>query len=149
MKHLFYGILLAIVTFYFLSLAKAEPVGALNPNVTQATIGQTICVAGWTSTVRPPVSYTNKLKRAEIGKNAVANDFEEDHFIAIELGGSPTNPLNLWAEPWSGHCNAHNKDRVENSLKRQVCTGVITLADAQLAIRDWRTVYKSTYRKAC
>jgi hypothetical protein len=28
--------------------------GALNPKVTQATIGTTICVRGWTQTVRPP-----------------------------------------------------------------------------------------------
>ncbi|MBV8598859.1 MAG: hypothetical protein JO017_08565, partial [Actinobacteria bacterium] len=28
--------------------------GATNPDVTQATIGSTICVRGWTATVRPP-----------------------------------------------------------------------------------------------
>ena len=32
--------------------------GALNPEVTQATIGATICVRGWTQTVRPPQQYT-------------------------------------------------------------------------------------------
>src|ERR1035437_3182978 len=37
--------------------------GALNPAVTQATIGMTICVSGWTTTVRPPTSYTTPLKR--------------------------------------------------------------------------------------
>src|SRR5262249_9192536 len=36
--------------------------GATNPDVTQSTIGQTICVSGWTQTVRPPTSYTNPLK---------------------------------------------------------------------------------------
>jgi hypothetical protein len=29
------------------------PPGALNPAVTQATISQTICMRGWTRTVRP------------------------------------------------------------------------------------------------
>ncbi|MGW4529241.1 hypothetical protein [Amycolatopsis sp. NPDC004378] len=27
--------------------------GALNPDVTQASIGSTICVSGWTATIRP------------------------------------------------------------------------------------------------
>ena len=40
---------------------RATP-GVLNPDVTQANIGSTICVRGWTRTVRPPVDYTNALK---------------------------------------------------------------------------------------
>src|SRR5579871_5396607 len=32
--------------------------GALNPDVTQATIASTICKTGWTATVRPPLSVT-------------------------------------------------------------------------------------------
>jgi hypothetical protein len=31
--------------------------------VTQATLGSTVCVSGYTSTIRPPVSYTSALKR--------------------------------------------------------------------------------------
>ena len=37
--------------------------GVVNPDVTQATIAATICRRGWTRTIRPPVSYTNELKR--------------------------------------------------------------------------------------
>ena len=33
--------------------------GVLNPDVTQANIDSTICVHGWTRTIRPPTSYTN------------------------------------------------------------------------------------------
>ena len=36
--------------------------GALNPDVTPATIRQTICSRGWTATIRPPSSYTSELK---------------------------------------------------------------------------------------
>jgi hypothetical protein len=32
--------------------------GAINPAVTQANIGETICMKGWTKTVRPPERYT-------------------------------------------------------------------------------------------
>src|SRR5260221_14592499 len=40
--------------------------GATNPGVTQANIHQTICVQGWTKTVRPPVDYTSQLKREQM-----------------------------------------------------------------------------------
>jgi hypothetical protein len=40
-----------------------EPRGVWNREVTQNNIQDTICVPGWTKTVRPPVSYTNAVKR--------------------------------------------------------------------------------------
>ena len=40
--------------------------GATNPEVTQENIHDTICVKGWTDTVRPPSSYTNKLKTTQL-----------------------------------------------------------------------------------
>jgi hypothetical protein len=40
--------------------------GAFNPDVTQATIRQTICVSGWTATIRPSCAYTTALKRRQI-----------------------------------------------------------------------------------
>jgi hypothetical protein len=36
--------------------------GSYNPDVTQSNIHSTICVSGWTDTVRPSTSYTNPLK---------------------------------------------------------------------------------------
>jgi hypothetical protein len=36
--------------------------GAINPVVTQAAIGDTICVPDWTRTARPPERYTEELK---------------------------------------------------------------------------------------
>lgn len=40
--------------------------GVANPDVTQDNIKQTICVSGWTKTIRPPSSYTSKLKLEQI-----------------------------------------------------------------------------------
>jgi hypothetical protein len=77
--------------------------GSLNPDVTQATIGQTICVRGWTATVRPPTDYTNRLKAAQMPQYAETgspSDYQEDHLISLELGGNPTDPKNLWPEPY-------------------------------------------------
>jgi hypothetical protein len=112
----------------------ADPVrtpGVLNPDVTQANIRTTICVRGWTRSIRPPTEYTNALKlrqmRAyrEIGPPSA---FQEDHLISLELGGHPTDPRNLWPEPYP---RAARVDTIENDLNAQVCGGSLTLAQAQ------------------
>ena len=42
--------------------------GVLNPAVTQATIHSTICVSGWTATIRPGSPYTGALKVQQIAQ---------------------------------------------------------------------------------
>jgi hypothetical protein len=92
--------------------------GATNPAVTQADITSTICVRGWTTTVRPPVSYTNSLK--------------------LEVGGNPQDPHNLWPELWDGPRGAHAKDVIENRVHGDVCDGRLTLAQGQAVfLGDW------------
>lgn len=105
--------------------------GALNRDVTQATIGATVCQAGWTRTVRPPTGYTNELKRTqmqEYGRTGDLADYQEDHLISLELGGHPTDPRNLWPEPYP---RAADVDREENRLNDAVCSGQLSLAEAQ------------------
>jgi hypothetical protein len=105
--------------------------GVLNPDVTQATIRSTVCVSGWTRTVRPPVSYTNALKARglkQYGLRSPPSDFQEDHLISLELGGNPTDARNLWPEPYP---RASAVDKLENDLNHRVCTGSLSLADAQ------------------
>jgi len=112
----------------------ADPVrtpGGLKPGVTQATIGATICVRGWTRTVRPPVEYTNALKARQMrayGETGPLSAYQEDHLISLELGGHPTDPRNLWPEPYP---RASAVDRIENDLNAQVCDGALSLRDAQ------------------
>lgn len=40
------------------------PSGSINPAVKPANVRETVCVAGWTKTVRPRSSYINRLKAA-------------------------------------------------------------------------------------
>ena len=105
--------------------------GVLNAAVTQATIGATICTHGWTATVRPPTSYTSALKlrqMAEYGEAGSPTAYQEDHLISLELGGDPTDPRNLWPEPYP---RASKVDLIENELNAQVCAGGLSLAEAQ------------------
>jgi len=105
--------------------------GVVNPNVTQANIGSTICRTGWTATIRPPVSYTNALKVKQMrqyGEAGSPSGYQEDHLISLEMGGSPTDPRNLWPEPYP---RAAEMDQIENQLNSEICDGKLTLAQAQ------------------
>jgi hypothetical protein len=112
--------------------------GAFNPKVRQATIQRTICRSGWTKRIRPPVSYTNGLKleqMTEYGETGSPSDYEEDHFIPLELGGAPRNPTNLWPEP---RAQSQKSDPLETSLKRAVCRHTLSLKSARLRIRAFK-----------
>ena len=135
-------------------IASMTP-GATNPDVTQENIGKTICNPHWsTKSVRPPAEYTNRLKREQLGEYGARDrnlrDYEEDHLIPLELGGNPRDPDNLWPEAYAtsiGDGGARNKDKVENYLHDQVCSGAMPLAVAQQRIAtDWYRVYVAAIR---
>jgi hypothetical protein len=60
--------------------------GALNPDVTQATITTTICrKGGYTGGIRPPAGITDKEKRANAasyGYTGPLHDAEYDHLLS-------------------------------------------------------------------
>ena len=112
--------------------------GAIDPAVTQANLARTICRAGYSASVRPPESITEREKRASMsayGDRAPMHYYEYDHLVSLELGGARNDPRNLWPEPGA---SPNPKDSLENRLHRRVCDHVMTLAAAQLAIaRNW------------
>ncbi len=63
-------ILLAVVIYLKPDDIPVE--GVLNPDVTEATLAITVCVPGWTATVRPSVSYTNALKTRQLEVAGIA-----------------------------------------------------------------------------
>jgi len=108
--------------------------GALSPAVTQATIGQTICMTGYTASIRPPTSFTNALKTKQLralGPSGPLSAFEEDHIVPLELGGAPRDPANLQPVPIA---IARHDDVLETRLHKSVCAGTLTLAAAQAQI---------------
>ena len=117
------------------ALHLAPVPGDLNPAVTQATIHKTICVPGYTKTIRPPVKWTDALKRTLMQSQHLKGkprDYELDHFIPLELGGAPKSLKNLWMQPLA---EARVKDQEESSLHHVVCLGNTTLKDAQDALK--------------
>jgi hypothetical protein len=73
------------------------------------------------------------------------SDYEEDHLVPLDLGGSPIDPRNLWPQPRTSAdgWNANLKDELEAILGRLVCSGRLPLADAQRAIAaNWIEAYR-------
>lgn len=101
-------------------------------------LGTQVCPVAHTDTVRPPSSYTSRLKVQQMrayGYTDPPAAHEEDHLIPLSLGGSPRNPLNLWPAPGA---SPNAKDRVENAAHAAVCAGRMTLSDTQHRIAaDW------------
>lgn len=121
--------------------------GAINLDVTQSNIHSTVCVKGWTKTVRPPKYYTNKLKRDQIRQYAYSDtdsrSYEEDHLIPLSVGGNPTDPRNLWPQPRNSEWNADRKDDLEFAMYMGVCHGEVGLAQAQAAFAtNWIDAYR-------
>jgi hypothetical protein len=117
--------------------------GAVDPAVTQGNIRQTICRPGYTKTVRPPASATNRFK-FDVAYPAYGDPASEktelDHLVSLELGGS-NDAANLWPETPT---TPNPKDKVENALHAAVCHGRVTLAAAQNAIAsNWLTAEKT------
>jgi hypothetical protein len=113
--------------------------GSIDPAVAQANIAQTICRTGYTSTVRPPEADTEKFKFDQAYPAygvASGTETELDHLVPLELGGS-NDASNLWPE---SPASPNPKDDVERALHDAVCSGQVSLADAQQAIAsDWTT----------
>ncbi len=124
--------------------------GAVDTSVTQGNIDRTICVAGYSRSMRPPLSYTEPLKQrlmAEYGyRGRRLGALELDHLVSIELAGSPADPRNLWPEPHQvvGGWGSSVKDHLEDVLHRMVCAREIPLRDAQ---QDIATNWIDAYRK--
>ncbi|MFI5305612.1 MAG: hypothetical protein ACHQYP_12560 [Nitrospiria bacterium] len=121
--------------------------GAINPDVTQEIIHQTICVKGYAKSIRPPAYYTNRLKKKmmrQYGYYRISpKSFEFDHLIPLSVGGHPTSELNLWPEPRFSTWNAGKKDELEAFFHRAVCKEKIPLDAAQKEIAtDWIAAYK-------
>lgn len=123
--------------------------GALNPAVTQDNIRETICKRGYAKSIRPPEDYTERLKHRGVHQYRYSDfrlrDYEEDHLVSLELGGSPTSPRNLWPEPHHviGGWGSFTKDRLEDKLHTLVCRGRVPLVQAQHDIAsNWIAAYK-------
>jgi hypothetical protein len=126
-----------------------RPDPTLTPGDTLPVTKADICVPGYSKKVRNVPSGVKKQAYARYGiAQRATGEFEVDHLISLELGGS-NSIRNLWPESYMTHpWNAHVKDVVENALHKQVCDGTMSLHDAQRAIAsDWIAAYRRLLRR--
>lgn len=118
--------------------------GVRNPQITQDNIDETICKRGWLDTIRPTKEETAPVLVEALQRygyrNAAPEDFQLDRLIPVILGGSLWDEGNLFPQPHAGvagmgeFTGSEAKDAVDRRLNAEVCSGKITLADAQSAI---------------
>ena len=125
--------------------SHGEPLNDLfvTPGATFRVTVATICRPGYSTSVRNvPESEKNQVY-AEYGiTHRVTGQYEIDHLISLELGGS--NAIgNLWPELNDRpHGYLNSKDILENHLHSLLCTGKISLRSAQTLIAsNWVTTY--------
>ena len=102
--------------------------------VVVTTSKATLCVSGYSKTVRPPTSYTNKLKKEWTPSFHKPSEYELDHYVPISVGGSPTDPNNLWLQKWD---DARKKDVQEKMLHDDMCKGIYTPEQVQATLMKW------------
>jgi hypothetical protein len=151
LKNLPMYVLRAFVFLAFLAqvLVAQQPTPILpDPNLTPGSTfdvtAQDVCTPGYAKKVR---DVREEMKRAVYREYGIishgSGDYEIDHLISLELGGS-NSIKNLWPEshrtsPW----NAQVKDRLEDKLHELVCSGQLDLKTAQQAIAsNWIEAYK-------
>lgn len=111
--------------------------GAVDPVVSSANIGTTICTQGWAlkqevaKGLREPEKVT---ALAAYGDPDRPDAYQLDRVIPIELGGAKNSAKNMWPEPGG----TNTKDQLESTLHDLVCSHKLALATAQHAIAsDW------------
>jgi hypothetical protein len=116
--------------------------GLADPQLTQARLCRRTFHTG---TVRAVDASLKKKVYASYGMSPTSPPCpcEVDHLVSLEIGGA-NDQKNLWPQsygtkPW----DAHIKDQLENRLHHLVCTGRISLADAQHEIAtNWIAAYQ-------
>ena len=146
--------LLCVATRFQVATAFAQTAAMLDDRVTQRSVADTICKPGYADTVAPPLSEMMSHKNQLLAQRGIDPDegtrYALDRRVPIVLGGSPDAPGNLDLLPWAGHAGERRKELLAVKLKRCVCVGRMSLADAQATIAgDWPAHYANLGRLPC
>lgn len=106
-----------------------------------------VCRPGYASSVRHVTESTKDAVYAAYGmrRHFDGATGEVDHLVSLELGGSNARS-NLFPEAARPRPGSHEKDRLENRLHDEVCSGDITLHHAQrLVAGNWVKAYRARF----
>jgi hypothetical protein len=126
------------------SSAGALPDPKFTPGATRPISLAEACSSDYGEVVTPVSREEQVEVFAEYGMTgAPIEDYEVDHLITPDLGGSD-DIRNLWPEPHNDtRWNSYAKDRLEDRLHRLVCSGKLSLTVAQQDIsNNWIDAYQ-------
>ncbi len=127
------------------AVVRSLPDARCTPGAVLPSIGaEQICVRGYARQARDvPASVRSRVYQDYGIAQRAPGEYEVDHLISLELGGS-NDIKNLWPQPGSPPPGYHEKDWLEDALHAEVCSGQITLEEAQRAISaDWVSAYRA------
>ena len=110
-----------------------------------------ICTTNWGLDKRH-VSVAMKRKVFQrdgypLGNKDPRCDCEIDHIVPRDLGGADVLQ-NLQVQSYRGPWNAYQKDRLEIQAHKDVCSGLVSLSEAQgWFLKDWTTAYERRFRR--
>lgn len=132
------------VTYSCIADSPIVPDSLKTPGDVLTTDAKVICVSGYSKQIRDvPQAVKEQAYRIYGVTSRQPDEYEVDHLISLELGGS-NSIRNLWPESFvTQPLNAHVKDKLENKLHELICSGQIPVKQAQQEIaKDWIAAYK-------
>ena len=124
-----------------------------NPAVKQETLQETVCIRGYTATVRPPVYITNVIKKRLLEAQGMTWDsaptFKLDHVVPLYAGGEAGDPNHTSNFQLQRVEEATRKDRLEAKIGCMICVGQITLDEGHDAFLNWQSAYHHYARIKC
>jgi hypothetical protein len=125
------------------------PDSACTPGAVFADVTvEQICRTGYSASVRNvPAATSREVYRAYGISERGPGEYEVDHLVPLEVGGS-NDIANLWPEAAEPRPGFHEKDRVEDYLHDEICSGRTSLLDAQRAVAtNWLDVYQQASQR--
>jgi hypothetical protein len=140
--------LLALATYWLWPMAPPSlPRADLTPGAAKSFRAEDVCALRVEETDRAVPGELARLTFARYGmKEPRPGEYEVDYLISPSLGGA-RDVRNLWPQPYRrGEWNSHVKDALEDFLRREVCSGRMSLAIAQSEIsQNWIAAYRKHF----
>lgn len=124
------------------------PDDGVTPGVVRTSDASEICnpkfrTKPWRKTTQAMKNHVYAAYGVARNKGMCRGGCEVDHRLPLELGGLD-DERNLWPQPSQPLPGFHQKDKLENALKKAVCKDhSMSLAEAQkMLLGDWYSAYE-------
>src|ERR1044072_7796070 len=130
-------------------LLWAAPLGCHAGDMIRPLTKSQICTTKWGKDARH-VSAAMKRKVFQRdgypqGQKDPRCNCEIDHIVPRDLGGADVMQ-NLQVQSYYGPWNAYKKDRLEVQAHKDVCSGSLSLSEAQgWFLKDWKKAYEKRF----